>query len=61
MAFTNGIRTSVIIFIAIALQNLILLFFFGIAINRQTIIVILIFTLVLTLALKQLGIQRDNG
>ena len=52
-------KVAITIFIVNALENLILLYFFGVAITQQTLIGVGIFTLVLFLILKQLNLLRE--
>jgi len=54
------LKTMAIIFIVDLISNIVLLLFFGIAINQQTIIGALIFTVILTLILKQSGILKEG-
>lgn len=47
------------IFIVNALENLLLLIIFGVPITQQTFIIILVFTLTLSLILKQMGLIKE--
>lgn len=53
------LKVMLAIFIANAIENTILLFFFGFSLTKQSIIGILIFTALLTSILSQINVLKD--
>ena len=53
------LKISGTIFLVNALENLLLLYFFGVSITQQTIIGTGVFTLALILILKQMGVIKE--
>jgi len=55
------VRIFVVILLVNTLENLALLFFFGVPISRHTIVGSLIFAILVTLTLDKLNIGRKDG